>query len=764
MKYLGLIMLCLFPVICGAKEIKGKVVDNGGAPVELANVMLYSLPDSAYIVGTTSNMNGEFSFGNVKQRHTYVSVSSIGYVTSIVAVADGDNPLSIVLNPATVNLGEVTVKADSRYVSGEKVVFMPSKQEKDISAEGVDLLRNMALPLIKINPIDNSVSSVTGDGVKFYIDYLPATDREVKGLLTKDVLRVEYLDTPTDPRFNGDQHIIHFVMRQYEYGGYTKLGVGQFFIDNSGKYTIDSKFVRKAMTYDLSSGYEYSNDNNVGTSSLSEYDIDGQHISRLSEALNGKEHDRSYYATLRARYKSDRAVISNTLGVQVQKTPLSEYNSSVSFTPQLYDDCSSYSLTTSRSVSPTWDGKYDIYLRNKSVFSISPYVYYVNYDDDYRYSGKSANVYNTTSETGLNTGLNLVYSKTFGRNSISCNVLNTFREHDITYGGDNEYDVNMWRYSMYARVQYNLKIAAKLSFMGYAEYAFMREKQNERFYNDHLPNIYVGLYSAINRRNSAMLGANVIWNATPISYKTDNIIRQNEIDYISGNPDIKRSLMYNIVARYIYMPIDEVSIVPICIYTHYNNATAFRYDGSVNDNDGYSMVRTYINDGMFSNLKYGCNISFNLFNRSLSLNGNAVFVTYRRSGELYNRNNTYFLADAYANYKLGNFYLGASYVMRNKNQSSTRITKGVEYYSFDAGYGKNGLAISLKLQNIFNSSYKAQESFTGVDNFEQRSVSYNRTSHRAVLLSLSYSINYGKKTQHDNGVGKTIGVGSAALK
>lgn len=42
-------------------EIKGKIVDGKGSAVEFVNIVLLSVPDSAFQQGTTSDMNGAFS-------------------------------------------------------------------------------------------------------------------------------------------------------------------------------------------------------------------------------------------------------------------------------------------------------------------------------------------------------------------------------------------------------------------------------------------------------------------------------------------------------------------------------------------------------------------------------------------------------------------------------------------------------------------------------------------------------------------------------
>ena len=68
-------------------------------------------------------------------------------------------------------------------------------------------------------------------------------------------MKVEYLEHPTDSRFMGAESVINFVMKKYEFGGYTKLSAGEYLlIGYQGDESLYSKFSYKRMTYDLYAG------------------------------------------------------------------------------------------------------------------------------------------------------------------------------------------------------------------------------------------------------------------------------------------------------------------------------------------------------------------------------------------------------------------------------------------------------------------------------------------------------------------------------
>lgn len=104
--FLLLILLCL---PCQAQMIKGQVVDENSQPVEFANIVLLSLPDSAYVEGVVSGDKG-FFFLNRHAGKGVLRITSIGYVTEYKAYT-GEDVGVVRLIPDVQMLGEVVVKS-----------------------------------------------------------------------------------------------------------------------------------------------------------------------------------------------------------------------------------------------------------------------------------------------------------------------------------------------------------------------------------------------------------------------------------------------------------------------------------------------------------------------------------------------------------------------------------------------------------------------------------------------------------------------------
>ena len=140
-------------------------------------------------------------------------------------------------------LNEVVVQAQMQRTSSTKSTYTPTGKQKNAAQNAVDLLRQMAIPQIRINPIDETVTDNVGGNVAIYINFLEASKEEMEGLRTADVRRVEYLEFPTDPRFRGAERVINIIVQEYAYGGYTKITANEnFLVGLSSRVNIFSKF------------------------------------------------------------------------------------------------------------------------------------------------------------------------------------------------------------------------------------------------------------------------------------------------------------------------------------------------------------------------------------------------------------------------------------------------------------------------------------------------------------------------------------------
>ena len=84
MKKLLLLTLCLMvkSLSMQAQTISGKLIDEYKQPIGFANIVVLSLPDSAFVAGTISDEQGAFSISGSGDNRL-LKVSCLGYAPVI---------------------------------------------------------------------------------------------------------------------------------------------------------------------------------------------------------------------------------------------------------------------------------------------------------------------------------------------------------------------------------------------------------------------------------------------------------------------------------------------------------------------------------------------------------------------------------------------------------------------------------------------------------------------------------------------------------
>lgn len=100
----------ILPENLSAQSVSGKLVDENSQPLPYANVVLLSLPDSAFVSGTVSGEDGTFII-DAASENRIVKISSIGYKTVYKPVSPANIGIVQLVSDAQM-LGEVVVKGN----------------------------------------------------------------------------------------------------------------------------------------------------------------------------------------------------------------------------------------------------------------------------------------------------------------------------------------------------------------------------------------------------------------------------------------------------------------------------------------------------------------------------------------------------------------------------------------------------------------------------------------------------------------------------
>ncbi len=669
----------------------------------------------------------------------------------------------------TQGLNEVVVHAQMQHTSPTSTTFIPTSRQKNASQNAIDLLRQMAIPQIRVNPITDAVTNNAGQEIAIFINYLAASKEDMEGLRTSEVKKVEYLEFPTDPRFHGAQCVINFIVLEYPYGGYSKLSTNEnILIGFSSRNNIYSKFTYKKMSYDLYVGANNSNNHHLGNNIKGIYsleDSDGkEHQLTRTESLEGSHYKLSEYpVTFRATYGGDKMQIRNMVSFTHSSIPIYEQRGNLTYQPG-----NEHNYIFNRS-NPThfnflaYQGSFFLSLPKQFSIDLSPRFNYTHNNDYLSYSTSNApeiirdareNVYNYRVDAYLQKSIGKKHTALFGVN-----------------GGDN---INRLRYSgtnSYYDRFHNAFVAGLLGYqMGsmdlrlYADVGvyWSQSDINGVEYTDTYPFVHVNLrYSPSSKYSfSAFLQ---FANATPgINQKSSDVLRENEYLYVTGNPLLEnsRNLMFNL--GYTWMPGNALSLNAFCNFNSFFDRQMMTYESY---DEGNALIRNYRNSGDFIKGEIGFAANWKLLNGKLQLYATPKQTFYKSTG-VYSKSFNPFTVIAQATYYLNSIYFQAYYQSPDKRMYSTspQIFRGRNFHTLTVGWANADWNVRVMAANFLNRGWGSADVVTESQLYTEYREYIDTSSHPRINITATYTFGYGKKVQRGNEVGEQSGASSAILK
>lgn len=192
-KTIALLLLFTSVATYGQSTYTGKITDEKNVPLPYANVVALSLPDSAFVAGTTTDLQGNFKLEQVKEGQL-IRISSIGYVTVYKNTSELNEP-DIQMSPDVQALQEVVVQGTHPVVFMKGNALVTDVQNSLLSKAG-----SASDVLARIPRVSKSKDKfvVFGKGTPLiYINgRLVRDNTELEQLNSTDIKHVELLTTP----------------------------------------------------------------------------------------------------------------------------------------------------------------------------------------------------------------------------------------------------------------------------------------------------------------------------------------------------------------------------------------------------------------------------------------------------------------------------------------------------------------------------------------------------------------------------------------
>lgn len=253
-------------------KLYGFVVDaSSGDPLEYATVKLISIPDSALLTGTISNLTGEFLLETKLDGEFWLQVNYLGYKASIktITIKPGFRNIdlgTIRLNPAAKNIAEVIVRANKNAIDYkiDKKVLHVSQQYTAVSGSAVDVLQNA--PAVQVD-VEGNVALRGNSNFTVLIDGRPTVLEATEALEQIPAGMIQDIEIITNPSAKYDPEgtagIINIITKKRSLEGVSGLSHVNIGLDD--KYGADVLLNYRTEHFNYFVAADYNQRNYPGT-------------------------------------------------------------------------------------------------------------------------------------------------------------------------------------------------------------------------------------------------------------------------------------------------------------------------------------------------------------------------------------------------------------------------------------------------------------------------------------------------------------------
>lgn len=665
-------------------------------------------------------------------------------------------------------LDAVTVKATTRKEISQGIAFFPTKQQKKFAHDAMSLLDQMDLPELPYNPFSKKVELPNGSAPAYFINGIKASPKDLSALYPKDVDRVEYLLSPSDANFEGATNVVNFITKIYISGGYTKINAEQQIHNLDGDYSAVSKFAHKHLTFDILAGGGYSASNHNGDiyqQDLKGINYNGESYDNIDILSNtGKSRQQSNKQSVLVRLMNNNTkkykVVVNA-GWNRSATPVNQQTVNTQYNPPLFDSHFYQTSSQQQAISPYFTAQFYTRMSHKQSLNIMFQPTYAYYNSGSVYSPENlADIANGYHSKEAGSFLSATYVKTFNpKNSININFWYSFHYINTDYSGSADFASAGRDHSVGLMLKYihSFKSGTWIT----AEAGLVKEwnKVDGNFNSPAYPRINIVFRKRWNPISAMSITSKTQNVGFGLASKEDVIIRQSELFWLRANPDLRSRLYWTNTISNTWEFNSNFSLVANASVTSAFHDDAYFYFVEPGYDGLVKMKTDRINT---HRINAGLTATWRLFNRRLTLSGNA-FMNYNRTTGDYKKNYNGIYGWLRARWSGKGWNIGASFMPPNKSLYRTSLIREPFKMKIDAGVAAGNFNITASITNPFNGSHLSKRQWVSLPHYSEVLSSYAESASRCIHISVTYTVSYGKKVSQSDPYLPGI-VDSSALK
>lgn len=755
--YLYTFILLAFCISMQAQNVKirGRVVETQGEktlPVEAVTISLLTA-DSVFVGGCTTDAKGIFLLDKLAKGNYIVSASFVGYETLSIAV----NNLSGTVDLGDMTMGESPVELENVEVTASNIinrvdrqVILPVKSAVDISADAYDLMNNLNIPRLYVNPILKTMEVSSGNPVQTRVNGIKVPANELATILPKDVLRIEFIEDPGS-RYGepGLGAVVNIVTRRRETGGYVSFQGTDSPYRIWGENYLTAKYNNRRSEWGLSvvnrnRGYNHRYKNVEET-----YHLADQSIRRVQEGLDDKTRNFTNDINLSYNlYNPDKYIFNAVFRNSLKNVPYNNYHNKLHDESHADDFIYSRVLQKEKSYTPSLDLYFLYNLPKKQTLEFNAvgtlmstnsertYLEYVEPNSPFSHiltdiDGKK---YSFIGEG--------IYTREFEKLNVSAGLKHSQMKTENTYSQTESTVSDMLQSETYGFAE----VVGKVKKFSYSagigvNRSWFKEGEIDHTYWIFTPTVKLGWQFHPNSflRYSFQMNPSI----PSLSSLTAVEVVLDTIQVVQGNPNLKTYKVFRNNLNYSYSKGVFRGYVSL---NHQYSKNPIMEDVFIK---GDKVILTENNQDYYQQFDVDLNLGLNgldigSLKRFLSVNAGFGYSKYRSKGWKYDHTFDDFYFNVSTTLAYRNFSFIGQYRRYKSSLYGETVLNGTDMSAFGVFWTKNelqlGAAMMFPFTNNFRQGYERLSTDAPVTSWE-----YSKEVGQMLTLRLAYSFSFGRK-------------------
>lgn len=448
-----LIVTFFFLSTYSQNTLQGRIEDLRKQGIPYTTIKLLQVNDSSFVKGLVSDSLGYFQTTMPQEGKYILIANSLGYDSNVQIVeTNKSSPIIVTLTSNSIALKDVVVRGSSITRKDTHLQIIPDKQIYKHTNNGYDLLYDLMIPNLQIDRQKGAVTTIGGT-VTLYIDGRKVEYREVKGLKSKDILKVEYYDVPTG-KYAGDYASINIITRPMTTGGYISVDGTQQLAYQEGDYNLAAKVAHGSTSFTIFGGYNRLHYDADKIEREEFFHFDNNEISRSYSSYEGVNKQNQEYVQLNILTKKKKYMLSEKLSLVRKECPIDQTDG-VLFVNKAQTRTGQSSTNISSSLMPRLSlyGNFDI--TDKQYVELSLAGTYSRNKYSNMYQDDELNTSTKTTEDYYSANFYGKYGIIFPhKNSLSFHLDSVYMNTMSQYVGTYESWQHQWSSQNYVFVEY----------------------------------------------------------------------------------------------------------------------------------------------------------------------------------------------------------------------------------------------------------------------------------------------------------------------